>query len=164
MNSTHLITKEPIGAWVRKADDTFTRIIRKTSQGDFNRVDWQLLNSLHERNKLSKNEIVDFLGSFESKSNIETVIRRFEKDALVNLSHELVEITAKGREVFKEAFKAQEKIKEKSLQGISETDYITTISTIKKMLHNLTEFLPENSRTATGVAKVLDDQKIDFAN
>jgi uncharacterized protein (TIGR02246 family) len=158
-----IIENEPIGAVVKKADDVFTQVVRKTSNGNFNRTEWQFLNFLHEKSYASKKEIVNFLKFFESHENINATIKRFENDALVTIAAEDITITHKGKEAFRQALQVQEKIKENALHGITKSDYTNTIATIKKIIENLTEYLPENAGTdITNRTQVFDGRTEDL--
>jgi uncharacterized protein (TIGR02246 family) len=155
--NTSVFEKEPIGAIVKNADTVFSSIVRSTQNGgSFNRVEWQLLNLLQEKGSVSKKELYDFLAFFEPEKKMDALINEFGKRGLASITAEEVAITLKGKGVFEEAFEVQEKIKEKALEGLTDTDYETTVSTIKKMVENITEFLPqeqlENITLAEGVS------------
>lgn len=136
--------KGPVGAWVKRADLVFSNVVRKTSgNGTFNRSDWQLLNFLHEKSKTTEPEILEFLSFFEQEQAIRKVINRFLNDGLITGNQGGVAITPKGEQVFEEVSKIQDEIKEKALQGISESAYTTTIETLQRITDNLREYLPD---------------------
>ncbi|MEN7547608.1 hypothetical protein AAG747_06805 [Rapidithrix thailandica] len=133
--------KGPIGYWIKKADSVFTNVTRTTRQnGSFNRLEWQLLNTLHEKKQLALVEVTEFLSSFATDSEIQTVVHRFESENLIQADQQHLSITHKGEQVFDEVFEIQEEIKQNALRGISEEDYCTTVDTLQKMIENLKEY------------------------
>ncbi len=136
--------KDPIGSWVKRADYVFSNIVRKPQDGGtFKRIDWQLLNFLYEKNRVTIPEIINFLSFFEQEQEIRKLIKRFLKKGIITIDKPVVTITPKGIYVFKEVSEIQEEIKQKALQGIDKKAYATTIETIQKITNNLREYLPD---------------------
>ena len=138
--------KEPIGAIVKKADRVFTRIVRKTqTYGTFNRIDWQLLNFIQGRKKASDQEVILFLEFFGERQGIGQLIDRFKNENLITANGGEIVITPKGERAFEAVLTLQEAIKEKGMQGITESDYATTLATLRKIMDNVKEYLPDEA-------------------
>ncbi|WP_040495940.1 hypothetical protein [Fulvivirga imtechensis] len=142
MTNTKIIDeKSPIGAWVREADTVFTHLTRRTrNHGSFNRIEWQLLNFIHEKESALATESKMLLNFFDSDEVTDQVIMRFVKDGLIMEDHERIRITAKGRRAYAEVSQIQEEIKRKAMAGVSEKEYATTIATLRKVIDNLREY------------------------
>lgn len=139
MTNTKIIAeKGPIGAWVREADIVFTHLTRKTvSHGSFNRMEWQLLNFIHERGNAPINEAKVLLNVFDRDKVTDQVIMRFVSDGLVVKDGKNITVTDKGRKAYAEVNEIQEEIKRKAMEGVTEEEYVTTIATLRKLIDNL---------------------------
>lgn len=134
--------EKPIGAWVREADDTFSRLVRKTlNYGVFNRIDWQLLNFIHEKETVAQEDIHELLLFFTTRKDIDKVIKRFEKEGLTMRTGSQISITKKGEAAYHEALTIQEEIKRKAMIGVSAEQYNTTIKTLKAVMDNLKDYV-----------------------
>ena len=133
--------KGPIGYWVKRTNDVFTNLTRKTpDHGSFNRVEWQLLSTIHEKAHLTTPEVIAFLSFFTTESEIQKVIRRFETESLIKISRENITITEKGEQVYEEVLEIQEEILQKAMYKISAEEYKTTINTLQKIIENLKDY------------------------
>lgn len=138
--------KGPIGAWVKRADDVFTNLIRKSREnGSFNRLEWQFFNLIKEKEKISRTEALDFLSFFDNEEIIAKVIARFQNEGLIEAHGQELVLSAKGALVYREVLEIQEEIKRKSIEGIDETQYATTVETLEKIINNLKEFTPDET-------------------
>lgn len=130
--------KGPIGYWVKKADDAFSNVTRKTPEhGNFNRLEWQFLNTVHENEKLTTSEVLKHLGFFTDEAGIGKLIKRFEAQRLIHVYRHDISITEKGRQAYDEVVRVQEEILIKAMQNISTSAYRTTIDTLETLLKNL---------------------------
>ena len=139
------LTKEngPIGPVVKRADYVFTNLARVTrDKGTFNRLEWHVMNLLHENKQSTEAEIIPHLDFLEDEEMIRNVIERFLKEALVRMDRGKLSLTPLGLEVSREVAEIQDEIKEKAFQGISESEYAITMLTLEKIIENLGEFLP----------------------
>ncbi|HYF02774.1 MAG TPA: SgcJ/EcaC family oxidoreductase, partial [Patescibacteria group bacterium] len=138
--------KEPIGAVVKKADVFFTNIVRRTKQhGTFNRIEWQFLNLMKEKQTATLPEVMSFLSIFDTKYMIKKLIERFRHDSLITVDQEEITISHKGVQVFEEVHVIQEEIKKKALDGITEAQYDIAVEVLYKIMDNLKDYLPEET-------------------
>jgi len=138
--------KGPIGAWVKKADEVFTNLVRKSREnGTFNRLEWQYFNLLKEKEKISRTEALNFLSFFDKEENITKVVTRFQNEGLVEAHGQELVLSAKGAQVYREVLEIQEEIKKKSIEEIDEAQYATTVETLEKIMNNLRAFTPDET-------------------
>lgn len=130
--------KGPIGYWVKKANDTFSNVIRKTGEyGDFNRLEWQFFNAIHEKENLTMSEAARSLDFFTDEAGIEKLVKRFEAQHLIRVHYHDISITEKGRQAYEEVVSVQKEIMIKAMKDISPEAYRTSIETLKTLLKNL---------------------------
>lgn len=143
--------RSPIGAVVRKADDVFTHLSRRTAtNGSFNRLDWHCFLFLHEKKGATAFEIIQYLSFLDGEQAVRKVLDRYLQEGLFKNDQGVFSITAKGEQVFEELLPIQEEIKQRALKGVSESAYATTIDTLQQIVSNVTAYLPgsieENQR------------------
>lgn len=130
--------KGPVGYWVKKANDTFSDVVRKTtSHGNFNRLEWQFLNAINEKGDLPSGEALKLLDFFTDKTGMEKLIKRFEAQNLIRVNRHHIFITEKGKEVHGEVLQIQEQIIVKALENISPEAYANCIETLQTILKNI---------------------------
>lgn len=136
-----------IGAFVKKADNSFKSLTRKTKlDGNFNRIDWQFINFIYTKKTVSTQGAKNFLSFFEPDELLLNVyLQSFEDKGVVIIKNDTVSLTEKGGEVHTELAGLQKDILEKSFSGISAEDYITAISVLQKMIENSEEFIENNT-------------------
>lgn len=133
--------ERPIGFYVKEANDTFTNLVRKTSFGNFVRIDWQLINFLKNKRSATETELMEFLGYFQDNINSQAKIDDFKKRRLIFEKNKQISLTEIGQEAFDQANAIQEKIIEKSLENISQEEYNTAIKVLSQIIQNLKGFI-----------------------
>ncbi|MGS2740084.1 MarR family winged helix-turn-helix transcriptional regulator [Sinomicrobium sp. M5D2P17] len=130
--------KGPVGYWVKKANDTFSNVVRKTtSHGNFNRLEWQFLNTINEKGDLPSGEVLKLLDFFTDETGMEKLIKRFEAQNLIRVNRHHIFITEKGKQVYEEVLQIQEQIIVRALENISPEAYTNCIETLQIILKNL---------------------------
>lgn len=126
-----------VGAYAKEADDAFRNLIRKTSFGDFDRIDWQFINCLNNNQVTTKSSIIEFLSFLDSEKEINNRITKFESKSIISFQENQIVLTSTGKIAFEEAYEIQKKILQDSFEGISEEDYRTCIMVLKRMIENM---------------------------
>jgi DNA-binding MarR family transcriptional regulator len=134
-----------IGAYAKEADNAFQNLIRETSFGDFDRIDWQLINFLNNNPKTTKSFITDFLSFLGTQDEIENRIKRFEAKSIINIQKNEVLLTNIGKSAFDEAYQIQKEILEASFKDITEEDYKICIEVLKKMIKNMSPYIKQDN-------------------
>ncbi|RNL69165.1 MarR family transcriptional regulator [Sinomicrobium pectinilyticum] len=130
--------KGPIGYWVKKTNDTFSNVTRKTtSHGNFNRLEWQFLNLINEKKDLPVDEAAKLLDFFMDQSGMEKLVKRFEAQNLIRVHRHHIFLTEKGKQAYEEVLQIQEQIIANALENVSPEAYTTCIETLQIILKNL---------------------------
>ena len=128
----------PIGYYLKLADNCLTkRIDEIQSQYGLNRVEWQVLNSINEKPEISKSEILELMKPLADNQLLEDVFTKFINQNWIEIKNNIPTLTVKGIELHKSCFDTQKEFRKKSVTDISEADYQTTISTLKKLIDNI---------------------------
>lgn len=128
----------PIGYYLKLADSCLTkRIDEIQSEYGLNRVEWQILNSIKEKSGISKSEILEFVNPLADKQLLEDILTKFINQKWIEIENNILTLTTKGTELHTSCFNTQKEFRKKAVTDISETDYQTTILTLKKLIANI---------------------------
>jgi DNA-binding MarR family transcriptional regulator len=129
----------PIGYYLKLADNCLTTGIDEIqSKHGLNRMEWQVLNAIHEKPEILISEIIELMKPIADDHLIGTIVTKFivKKQVEVNNSNMLT-LTVGGKELYESCFSTQLEFRKKAVTGISDSDYQTTISTLQKMIANI---------------------------
>ena len=130
--------KIPIGYYLKLADKCLTKGIDDIqSQHGLNRVEWQVLNSIYEKPEILKSEILALMKPLADNKLVESILTKFVDKSQVEIKNDMLTLTTKGKELHKSCLDTQQEFRKKAVTDISETDYQTTISTLQKMIANI---------------------------
>jgi DNA-binding MarR family transcriptional regulator len=128
----------PIGYYLKLADNCLTKGIDEIqSQHGLNRIEWQVLNSIYEKPEVLKNEIIDLMKPLADSHLVETIFTKFIDKSQVEVKNNMLTLTTEGKELHKSCFDTQQEFRKKAVTDISEADYQITISTLQKMIANI---------------------------
>lgn len=128
----------PIGYYLKSADSCLTKGIDEIqSQYGLNRVEWQILNSISENPGISKTELFELMNPIAGHQPAEAVLRKFISQNRLVVENDLLTLTAEGKALHRSCFDTQKEFRKKAVAGISDADYQTTISTLKKLIANI---------------------------
>jgi DNA-binding MarR family transcriptional regulator len=128
----------PIGYYLKLADNCLTKGIDEIqSQHGLNRIEWQVLNSIYEKPEILKSEILDLMKPLADNQLVETIFTKFIDKSQVEIKNNMLTLTTEGKELHKSCFDTQQEFRKKAVTDISETDYQTTISSLQKMIANI---------------------------
>lgn len=131
----------PIGFWIKQADELLTKGINEIQASlKMTRTEWQILNSIHEKILIAKSELTNLMKPFADNNMIEDTLSRFHTESIIkNQNDNVLILTEKGEELHKFCFGQQQLFREKAMTGISQQDYLTTVSTLQKMVENISK-------------------------
>ena len=130
--------KLPLGYYLKKADNLLTEGINDIhKEHGIDRTQWQILNSLNENDSIDRNKIIDVLITFADKETISNTIEKMINSELIKEDGQL-KLTEKGTDVFNTCFQKQKGFRHKSMNNLSEQEYLQTITTLEKISANLT--------------------------
>ncbi len=128
----------PIGYYLKLADNLLTKGIDEIqSQYGLNRIEWQVLNSIYEKQEVLKSEILELMKPLADNQSVETILAKIIDKSQVEFKNNLLALTTKGKELHNSCFETQKDFRKKAINNISEADYQTTISTLQKMIANI---------------------------
>lgn len=129
--------KLPIGYYLKKADNLLTNGINNIHREyDINRTQWQILNSLNQNDRIDRNKLLETMREFANKEAIDNTIDTMITSKLINEENQLTP-TEKGKDVFNKCLQKQKEFRHRSMNNISEQEYIQTITTLEKIIDNL---------------------------
>ncbi len=128
----------PIGYWIKKVDELLTNGINEIhSAFGMKRTDWQVLNSIKQDDGSLNSELTEIMLPFTDKDTLERTLIGFKQTGLIKKQGPKWILTEKGQETHKNCFKKQKSFRERTMNGISDQEYQTTYSTLKKIVENL---------------------------
>lgn len=130
--------KLPIGYYLKLADNCLTKGIDEIqSKHGLNRIEWQVLNSIYEKPAILKDEILELLKPAADNELVENIFTKFIDKKQVEIKNNMLTLTADGENLHKSCFEKQQEFRKKALVDISEADYQITISTLQKLIANI---------------------------
>lgn len=133
----------PIGYWIKKADEVLTtRIDEAQKAHGLNRTEWQILNLLRESSAATREQIAEVLRPFVDAESIAATLTSLVERGLVEADGGEIEhlrLTELGESIHAVALETQKGIRQRSMQGIDEAEYVTTVRVLQQLVKNLTE-------------------------
>lgn len=134
-------TNQPIGYWIKRADELLTKGINEIQSSlGLTRTGWQILNTIHEKGQVNSSEIASLLKSFADEQAVGSLLIEFREEYIVAEANQLLSLTEKGMELHAACFEKQKLFRQKMMNKISEQEYKQTISTLQRMIENLSGY------------------------
>lgn len=131
----------PIGYWLKRADAAITaRIDEAQGANGLSRIEWQVLNVLHEVGTATPEQLADSLGVFADMGSLGDTARRLAGRGLIEegFGASSYRLTGQGRQVHDAALRLQKQVRQQAVRGVSESDYATTLRVLQLLVENLT--------------------------
>ena len=129
--------KLPIGYYLKKVDNLLTDGISKIhAEFGITRTDWQILNTIHDKKNTDRNTIYELLSEFATIEHINLLISSLIKNELV-FENETLKLTEKGNDIFQTCLQNQIEFRQKSMQSVTEQEYVQLIGILEKIIDNL---------------------------
>lgn len=130
----------PIGYWLKQADELLTkRIDDIQSSFGITRKDWQILNAIDENGLIQKSSLAHLMSPFAASKAVNDILVKLRAEHLIEEQDEKLALTAKGKELHLTCLDQQKKFRQTAMTGVSEQDYEVTISTLQKIVANISE-------------------------
>ncbi|KAB2348285.1 MarR family winged helix-turn-helix transcriptional regulator [Actinomadura rudentiformis] len=133
---------KPIGYWLNRTDSAITRYMDDMLD-DFGltRVVWQVLNSI--KDETSDTELFSLLQANADVQTLQAAIdTTLANHWATRPSPDRLSLTPNGRAHLAQVAEHVDAFRERSMAGISQADYRTTISVLERMTHNLESEAP----------------------
>jgi len=129
--------KLPIGYYLKKADNLLTEGINKIhAESGITRTQWQVLNSIIQKDEADRHHVIELLNEFADKDTINDSIDILINRGLVN-ENSFLYLTDRGKELFEKCFQKQKIFRQRVMENISEQEYVQIITTLEKIIDNL---------------------------
>lgn len=129
----------PIGYWIKQADEMLTKGIDEIQKlFNLTRTDWQIINSIHKNIIVERLFLFDLMKPFADSEKVEAVLTRLQNEGLLKSEDDVtLTLTQQGQELYNACFEQQQVFRQKVMAGVSIADYDTTVSTLKKIIENI---------------------------
>ncbi|MPR32847.1 MarR family winged helix-turn-helix transcriptional regulator [Salmonirosea aquatica] len=127
----------PIGYWLKRTDTLLTEGIDAV-QAEFglNRTQWQILHTIAENPALEKEALAEVMKPFVSENQLVAYLDILIERGTVT-GQERFYLTEKGQQLHAECLDKQKEFREKAMLGVSKEAYEQTLSTLEKIVENL---------------------------
>lgn len=129
----------PIGYWLKRADELLTaRIDEAQRSNGLSRLEWQLLNLLHERGGVTGEQIAELLKPFAAAPALAELCRGLVARGLIGEQGGAgYALTEEGAALREQALAAQTAIRQRAMVGIEPEAYGTTVRVLWRLVENL---------------------------
>jgi DNA-binding MarR family transcriptional regulator len=130
--------KLPIGYYLKLADNCLTKGIDEIqSQHGLNRIEWQVLNSIYEKPGISPDEMLELMKPLADNQLVRNIFSKFIDKEQLELKNNTLMLTTEGKNLHRSCFDTQQQFRKKAVTDISKADYQITISTLQKLITNI---------------------------
>ncbi|MDQ3080635.1 MAG: BlaI/MecI/CopY family transcriptional regulator [Acidobacteriota bacterium] len=131
----------PIGYWLKRADELLAVRIDEAQQANgLSRREWQILNVLWELKSVAREELATPMRPFVDATALDDTMRTLVQRGLIegdgsDASPYL--LSKQGKETHESALSSQKEIRKRAMEGVSQTDYVTAVSVLQRLVENL---------------------------
>lgn len=138
MTEERRIQKRPIGYWLKRADALLTaRIDEAQRENGLTRLEWQILNVIHDARVVHSERVVESLRPFASAFDVIGTLDSLAERSVVASADDAFSLTEAGEEMYERALAVQQDIRRQAFEGISEGEYDTTMRALERLVANL---------------------------
>ncbi|AJT40689.1 hypothetical protein [Psychromicrobium lacuslunae] len=130
---------QPIGFWTARAGEAVRRRTRGAlAEIGLSQPEWWVLHqlSLHP-DGMARTETVETVGPNETPEAIEDAIDSAKAKGWLTVDGPLLKSTESGTAIFLEAALLQQQLQAERMQGISEQEFVTTITVLQRTIANV---------------------------
>lgn len=135
--------QRPLGYWLKQTDALITAgIERLLEDRGLRRVHWQSLNALAAADRTSRADLGEVMSAFLDSAAVDAVLADFDRNGWIMRTGdpgagELVGLTDAGLATRAELDVEIAAFRTRVQEGISDSDYETTVRTLHRMVENL---------------------------
>ncbi len=128
----------PIGYYLKLADTCLTRGIDEIqSQYGLTRIEWQVINTIMEQQAILESELIELFKPIADFEAIRLILKTFVDKKYVEQYKNILKLTISGQDLYQSCLVAQQDFRKKAFAHISENEYQTTLSTLQKLIANI---------------------------
>lgn len=129
----------PIGYWLKRADELLgARIDAVQRANGLTRLDWQMLKVVRERGVAADADVARALQPFADAPTVDVALETLVARGLLRRRGAgLCELTDEGGKLYERALASQKAFRSRAFAGVSEADYATTVSVLRRLVENL---------------------------
>lgn len=108
------------------------------SSNHLSRTGWQIINTVHDKTSVGKTALVNIMKPFAHEHDVEDILEELKNKGLITISHDNnISLPGKGHELHARCLEKQQAFRKTAMNGISDEDYSTTVSTLQKIVGNI---------------------------
>lgn len=101
------------------------------------RVEWQVLNSVREKNPVNRVELAALIGPFADEASLDAILEKFKEQDILKEENDGLMLTSAGIQLHTTSLEKQSAFRQKAMANIPESAYHTTIVTLQKIIENI---------------------------
>ncbi len=135
------LAKQPIGYWLNRCDQAITEAMNSRLYGyGVDRIDWQILNVVAQQGPVSIGNVVEYLQANADHATLITSIDSWCQQGYFLCPDEESDklmLTDLGTAFHQELSEQIAAFREESFRGITEDEYETVVSVLKRIIRNV---------------------------
>ena len=131
-------SQPPIGYVLKQLDQALTAYTDKAlGKHQLTRLHWQILNVVKDGGNKDFQQIMTIMKPFLDEPQLTTLLTDLEGRGWIVQGDEAYKLTTAGEDGLRLASQTQGDVRKQLIQGVSQEEYASTISTLQKMLENV---------------------------
>lgn len=144
--------ERPIGFWIKAADRLLDDAIDALhARADFTRRRWQVLNAVARQGPCAPERIVEALHPMLCPDEITSELKVLADMRMVEISADRTTLTETGRGRLEALVRRQDGLRRRAVEGIDAEAYATTLSTLARIVANLSGLSGEPSGSGSRI-------------
>jgi DNA-binding MarR family transcriptional regulator len=131
--------QRPIGYWLKEADRAITdHVDRVQAANGVSRLDWQVLNSIHEVGHATPEHLASTLHMFLDRPRLDTILANLAaRGWTTTLPTGEVVLLDDGERHHATILAQQQQVRRRAMDGITSEEYETTVRVLHRLITNL---------------------------
>jgi len=131
--------RQPIGFWTARAGEAIRRRTRGAlAEIGLSQPEWWVLHQLSlYPDGVAREQVIETVGPNETPEAIEEAIASAATKGLLTVDDAVLKSTESGTAIFLRAALLQQELQAERMQGISEEEFVTTITVLQRTIQNV---------------------------
>jgi DNA-binding MarR family transcriptional regulator len=129
----------PLGYWLKRADELLTKRIDEAQRSNgLTRLDWQVLNVIHDKGTARREDLVNTLRPFADAATVDSVVLALVgREIIAGSDAAVFTLTPAGVELFEKALATQLALRQQAMTGITDEEYGVVVNVLERLVANL---------------------------